>query len=219
MKNVEFKLIRTENFNTVQALCLDAQNRHLMVGLIGYTGAGKTTALKQYYQSTPNVYYVKCKNIMNRKQFFASVLKELGVNVGGTVFDMVNRIIDELNAKENPLLIIDDAGKLSHTLILDLHDLRDSTNENLGIILAGCEYFKENLKTAVKRDKQGVPEFYSRIVSWQILSKPSKREVSAIFEVNGIENNDVPQHRFSSFREIFNTISDLQFATNIEPVA
>lgn len=208
----EYRLIMTENFNTVQTLCSDAATRHLMFGLIGYTGAGKTTALKQFWQTTPNVYYVECKNIMNRKQFFATVLKELGLNVAGTVFDMVNRIVDEFNAKENALLIIDEAGKLSHTLMLDLHDLRNATQDNLGIILAGCEYFKDNMETAVKRDKQGVPEFYSRIVSWQFLSKPSKREVSAIFEANGVAPDDIPEQRFSNYREVFNTISNLQFS-------
>jgi len=105
MRIIDLKLIRTANFDTVQELCTDAATRHRMVGLIGYTGAGKTTALKQFYLSEPEVYYVKCKNIMNRKQFFASILKELGANVGGTVFDMVNRIVDEFNTKENPLLI------------------------------------------------------------------------------------------------------------------
>lgn len=218
MNRREYTLIRTGNFNTVQALCLDAANRHMMFGLIGYTGAGKTTALKQFCQSTPNVYYVECKNIMNRKQFFATVLKELGVNVAGTVFDMVNRIIDEFNAKENPLLIIDEAGKLSHTLTLDLHDLRNATNDNLGIILSGCEYFKDNLETAVKRDKQGVPEFYSRIVDWQILSKPSRREITAIFEANGIDKTELSQQRFSNFREVYNTVSNLQFKDELEAI-
>lgn len=216
MKNVDYRLIRTENFNTVQNVCQDAATRHLMVGLIGYTGAGKTTALKQFYQANPDVYYVKCKNIMNRKQFFSSVLKELGINVGGTVFDMVNRIADEFNAKRNALLIIDDAGKLSHTLVLDLHDLRDSTSENLGIVLSGCEYFKENLETAVKRDKQGVPEFYSRIVNWQFLSKPSRREIDAIFQANGIEKSEATKQRYSNFREVSNAISDLQFEAKFE---
>jgi DNA-binding Xre family transcriptional regulator len=207
----EYRLIKTENFNTVQSLCSDATLRHMMFGLIGYTGAGKTTALNQYYTSTPNVYYVECKNIMNRKQFFASILKELGVNAAGTVYDMVNRIIDEFNSKENPLLIIDEAGKLSHTLILDLHDLRNETQYNLGIILSGCEYFKDNLETAVRRNKQGVPEFYSRVVSWQILSKPSRREIAAIFEANGVDDDEFTRQRFSNFREVYNTVSNFRF--------
>jgi len=207
----DYKLIRTLNFNSISTLCADAANRHLMFGLIGYTGAGKTTALKEFSQTNKNVFYIECKNIFNRKQFFATVLKVLGVNVTGTVFDMVTRIIDELNAKVNPLLIIDEAGKLSQTLILDLHDLRNSTENNLGIILAGCEYFKDNLETAVKRDKQGMPEFYSRVVDWQILQKPSKREIAAIFEANEIDFNELTQTRFNNFREVFNTVSNMQF--------
>ena len=214
--NGQYQLIKTENFNTVQTLCADAANRHMMFGLIGFTGAGKTTALNQYYLSTPNVYYVECKNIMNRKQFFASILTELGVSVAGTVYDMVTRIIDEFNSKKNPVLIIDEAGKLSHTLILDIHDLRNATQNNLGIILSGCEYFKDNLETAVKRDKQGIPEFYSRVVSWQILTKPSRREVSAIFEVNGVDETELSKQRFSNFREVYNAYSNFHFEATFE---
>jgi DNA-binding Xre family transcriptional regulator len=211
----DFQLIKTENFNTIQSNCNDAAQRHLMLGLVGYTGAGKTTALNQYYKQTPNVYYVECKNIMNRKQFFANILKELGLNVAGTVYDMVNRIIEEFNSKENPLLIIDEAGKLSHTLILDLHDLRNATQFNLGIILSGCEYFKDNLETSVNRRKQGMPEFYSRVVDWVILSKPSKREIETILEVNGASDVLSTKPRFSNFREVYNAVVNFRFGAYI----
>lgn len=212
----DYKLIKTANFNTVINLCKDAAKRHYLYGLVGCTGAGKTTALKQYYASNPNVFYVECKNIMNRKHFFGAILKELGINFIGTVYDMVNRIEEEFKSIENPLLIIDEAGKLSHTLILDLHDLRNATMNNLGIILSGCEYFKENLEKGVQKDKQGVPEFYSRIISWQILASPRKKEVEAICEVNGICYDDMERRNYPNFRDIFNDVSKLRIANDLQ---
>ena len=210
----KYKLIVTENYSTVQDLCSDAAQRHLMLGLIGYTGAGKTTALKQYYWSTPNTYYVECESVMNRKQFFASILKEMGVNFTGSVYDMVHRIIDEFNTKENPLLIIDEAGKLTHTLILHLHDLCNATSHNLGIVLSGCEYFKTNLEKAGEKNRQGIPEFYSRVTDWVILSKPSRREVEAILEANGAADQ-AKGRKFSNFREVHNSVVNFRYKADL----
>ena len=211
----DYKLVRTANFNTVMLLCEDATKRRAMYGLIGCTGAGKTTALKQFYSTQKNVFYIACKNIMNRKQFFASLLKELGINFYGTVYDMVTRIEDEFKILENPLLIIDEAGKLSHTLLLDLHDLRNSTMNNLGIILSGCEYFKENLEKGVRKDKQGIPEFYSRVVSWQTLSMPTRKEVEAICNVNGIEFENMNRRSYSNFRDVFNDVTQQRIISDL----
>ena len=125
---------------------------------------------------------------------------------------MVTRIEEEFNSLENPLLIIDEAGKLSHNLILDLHDLRNSTMNSLGMVLAGCEYFKENLEKGVQKDKQGIPEFYSRIITWQTLGTPSKVEVHAIMNANNVDINTVDKKRFNNFREVYNVVSEYRIA-------
>jgi DNA transposition AAA+ family ATPase len=207
ISNEVYKIIKTANYNTVFNLCEKAQRWHHMYGLIGCAGSGKTTALKRFYKAHRNVFYVECKHTMNRKQFFASILKELGINYVGTVYDMVTRIEEEFNSLENPLLIIDEAGKLSHNLILDLHDLRNSTMNNLGIVLAGCEYFKDNLEKGVQKDKQGIPEFYGRVVQWQMLNTPTKKEVEAICNINNVDIESMTKRVYPNFREVYNDVS------------
>jgi hypothetical protein len=128
---------------------------------------------------------------------------------------MVTLIEEEFNTLENPLLIIDEAGKLSHNLILDLHDLRNSTKHNLGIVLAGCEYFKDNLEKGVRKDKQGIPEFYTRIVSWQFLSLPTKKEVETIYKVNDVDLDSVSTQKYKNFRDIYNIVSEYQIELDI----
>jgi DNA transposition AAA+ family ATPase len=207
VNNEVYKIVKTANFNTVFNLCEKAQNWQHMYGLIGSTGSGKTTALKRFYKANKNVFYVESKHTMNRKQFFAAILRELGINFIGTVYDMVTRIEEEFNMLENPLLIIDEAGKLSHNLILDLHDLRNATINNLGIVLAGCEYFKDNLETGVQKDKQGIPEFYSRIITWQILGTPSREEIDAICAINNVDTESLNKNYYKNFREVYNDVS------------
>ncbi|MDR2622141.1 MAG: AAA family ATPase [Dysgonamonadaceae bacterium] len=216
MPGENYKLVETGNFNTIQTMCRCVARWHQMCGLIGFTGAGKTTALKSYYRSNPNVYYVECKSYMNNRQFFRSVSNELGVNCEGSLCDILESIAAAFKTKESPLLIIDEVGKLSHRQILVLHDLRNATDNNLGIILSGCDYFRENLEKGVKRDKTGIPEFYGRISSWQALSSPSKAEAMAIFESNGICDEGLKQRKYENFREIYGVIVSAQIARQIQ---
>lgn len=210
-----YKLVNTCNVETIKRLCRYAKTLHHMYGLIGYSGSGKTTALKLFYKANKNVFYVESKHTMNRKQFFAAILKELGINYVGTVYDMVTRIEEEFNSLENPLLIVDEAGKLSHNLILDLHDLRNATMHNLGIVLAGCEYFKENMEKGVRNDKQGLEEFYSRIVTWQTLGTPSKKEVEAIYKANNVDLESVSGKKYGNFRDVYNIVNEYQIELDI----
>lgn len=213
VNNETYRIIKTANYNTIFNMCEKAQKWHHMYGLIGCAGSGKTTALKRFYEANRNVFYVECKHTMNRKQFFAAILKELGINFTGTVYDMVTRIEEEFNILESPLLIIDEAGKLSHNLILDLHDLRNATMNSLAIVLAGCEYFKDNLEKGVQKDKQGIPEFYGRVVQWQILGTPTKKEVEAICNINNVDIENMTKRIYPNFREVYNDVSS-QFILN-----
>ena len=183
----EWQLVRTSNLDTIHAICNDASKTHKMVGIIGYTGAGKTKALTSYL-SNPNTFYVVCKKTMKPKQFFQKILLVMGINYSGTIYELIERISEELNSLENPLLIIDEAGKLTHTMMLYLHDLRDSTMETTGIILAGVEYFKTNLEKVVSKQKEGMPEFFRRVMTWQVLNPPTYAEIQAICKANGLED-------------------------------
>jgi len=204
----EFNIIGTSNYNTIQAICEQSQSKSQLNAIIGYTGAGKSTALYDYYSSGQNVYYLECKNSMNRKQFLHALLAEMGVTYMGSVYDMVKQIIDQLNSQQKPLVIIDEAGKVSTNVLLDLHDIRNATIYNSGIILAGCEYFQRNMLKAVDKEKTGYPEFHSRIMNWNVLNKPTKAEITAICTSNGVTNEETIKefYRLPNYRLLHNAI-------------
>jgi hypothetical protein len=86
---------------------------------------------------------------------------------------------------------------------------------NLGIVLAGCEYFKENMEKGVRNDKQGLEEFYSRIVAWQTLGSPSKKEVEAIYKANDVDLESVSGKKYGNFRDVYNIVSEYQIELDI----
>lgn len=204
----DFEIIGTSNFNSIQGICQKSQAHSMMNAIIGYTGAGKTTALYDYYRNGRNVYYLECKNSMNRRQFLHALLAETGINYMGSVYDMVREITEVLNSQQKPLVIIDEAGKVSTNVLLDLHDIRNSTMHNAGILLAGCEYFQRDMQKWVTKEKPGYPEFHSRITNWNVLNKPTKSEITAICNGNGLNDQETIKEffRLPNYRLLFNAI-------------
>lgn len=200
-------LLDTHNFATVQRTCEQTRTNKLMVGLLGDTGLGKTTAL-EYYARRPRVYYVAYDKTMRPKHFFAALLQELGVSFSGPVHEMVSRVADELNAKKSPLLIVDEAGKLTHQMYLFLHVLRERTKRNCGIVLAGMPYFRDNLKKDVNRQKEGAAEFFRRVNVWQDLKPPTRAEIKAVCAAYGETDEETVRsmQRFNDFGNLTNAL-------------
>lgn len=204
----KFKTVSTANFTTLQNACIEAKEKARMIGVTGFPGAGKTIGLDFYYRNNPNTYLVECNSLMNRRQFMAEILLKMGVSYSGGIYDMAATIINELNTRQNPLLILDEAGKLHLHLLLDIHYIRNATMNNAGILLAGVEYFYTNLKKAAQKQKQGMPEFFSRVQSWYELNLPTKKEVEAICTANGVTDEATIKEfqQFKNFRELQNAI-------------
>lgn len=214
VRPVEWSIIKTANFEATYKICNDAKRSGKMLGIIGYTGAGKTTALNEYYRRKKNVFLVTCKKSMKPRQFFEKLLKQLGADYTGTIYDMIEKASEILNSKTNPLLIVDEAGKLSPALLLYLHDLRDNTIGHAGMVLAGVDYFKTNLLKAVTKQKEGMPELFGRITAWYELRPINKAEIEAVSLANGLEDKTTinelvrGENRVKDFRELYNAITN-----------
>lgn len=209
-KTKDWNVVATYNFTAIHDACIEARAFKKMIGIVGYSGAGKTTALHYYYQKNAETYLVTCGRAMRTKQLLSEILKSLGVNYLASDFEMVRMIIDELNKKESPLLLIDEASKLSPNALMYLQDIWDGIEDNGGIILAGVEYLLSNIKKGAEKNKIGMPEFYGRVSRWTQLQQPEKDEIDAICKANGFtdEKTIKAMYRFSNFRYIKNVINN-----------
>lgn len=174
--------------STINA-CDKARRYKFMVGVTADTGMGKTTALRTYARQK-NVFYVSYDKTMNASQFFVSLLRELTIPFTCSLNDMMNYAACKLNRLESPLVIIDEAGKLTHSMILYLQVLRDKTYGNCGIVLAGMPYFKTNLQKNAAREKEGYAEFLRRINVWHDFVGLQPKEIEEICSMHGITDKD-----------------------------
>lgn len=203
-------IVQTCDFVSIKNLCDRARSKKQMLGLLGEEGMGKTFTLKLLASRKANTFYVVFDATMRAKQFFAAILKEMGIAFEGNIHDMVNRIAEELNTTPNPLLIIDEAGKINHNLMQYLHCLKDKTEGNCGIVLSGMPYFKNNLIKNSNKQKQGYSEFFRRINHWFELSGLTKQEITLYCNQKGITDEDEVRElfRFKKFGYLVNALND-----------
>lgn len=175
----------TSDLKSVFNQCEKTRRFNLMTGLVADTGMGKTTSLRAY-SMRKNVFFVQVNKTMNAKRLFLAILKEMQISFDGNIHDVLVKIAENLNRIESPLLILDEAGKLNHSMILYLHDLREYTMANCGILLSGMPYFKRNLQHLSNKQKEGYAEFYRRVNIWHELRGLTRKEIDVICEENGI---------------------------------
>ncbi|MDE5703608.1 MAG: AAA family ATPase [Bacteroidales bacterium] len=179
-------LIETGDFRMIQAMCAQTARCHFMVGLIGDTGTGKTTALKAYARRE-NVFMVSASKTLTAKQLVFDIAAEMGLARTGTVADAMRKICKRLNSIANPLLIVDEAGKLNARQLMYLQELRDATEHNAALLLSGMPYFREKLNEGAQKHREGYAEFYRRVQLWGGTNGLSRDEIRLVIEAEGME--------------------------------
>ncbi|WP_282087173.1 ATP-binding protein [Aquimarina algiphila] len=208
------KIFQTYNFGVIQELCKDVKENSKMVGLIGYTGAGKTIGERYFKSKNKNVIYTWVRKTMNTKDFYTELLYSSGyegdISNDFSIYTIMNLIVNTINnTPQKVLLIIDEAGKFTPGQLEYIHELRDLTIGHLGIILSGPEYFEENLHKWKKKNLVGIPEIYRRIQDFITLKRPNLREIRGFCNHYGIEDEQLIKSRFKrsdNFGDLINNI-------------
>lgn len=182
---------QTTNLTIAISLLTQAQQYSRLLALVGFTGSGKTHALRLYARKTPQAYYVLADSEMNKKRFLTAILQACGVrpdDAGVTTGEMLDSITRKLNGEEQPLLIIDDAGKLSDSLMRIIQIMYDRTEGRAGIVIAGTEYLKESIDAKARRNKMGFRELKRRVAYWEEMSGITQADVRAVCQANGVDD-------------------------------
>lgn len=167
----------THNLRQIKQACQDAQRHHRTVAVVGYTGGGKTTALKEYTAQTSDTYYVVCRSSFGVKDLVSKIAATMGVQAkGGRTIDLEEAVIERLSNNPQSLLILDSVSKLRKEATLQfIGDLAEAIEHRAGLLLAGVEFFKDHMDKMVVRNKRGFREFNRRIYTWTFL-RPFKSD-------------------------------------------
>lgn len=183
-------LRKTHNFEVISSLCDDAAENRRFLATAGYTGAGKTTALRYYAKSHATAYYVLATVLHTKRSFLKSIQQAMGLNEGNSFYELMEAITRKLKSAPGSLLIIDDGGKLTQSCMRLLQVIYDETEYSAGIVLAGTEYLKNEIDKQARKDTMGYRELKRRIAYWQPLERPSFKVIAAICKDYGVTDGN-----------------------------
>lgn len=197
------KTINLNNFRTIQKTCKYALDNSVMIAIYGYPGAGKTVALKRFISKNRTAYYVKVEKSMKTRDFYLTILNDSHPSKGKrmSLHEIFKKIKLRFSSHERSLLIIDEVGKIDASQLEYLHELRDLTENYLGIILAGPEYFHTHLEDWKNADLHGIPELHRRISWHEFLDRPTSHEKIALCNTYGITDEKVINEKFMHYND------------------
>lgn len=211
-------VLDTNALRTINENCQDALEYSRMISFIGDSGYGKTKSLQYFAAKKRNVYYLVVEKSMTSKRFYVELLNVLGFTNsfrGSDLNNLIKSISFHLSqSKQSNLLIIDEAGKFNANQLLFLHEIRDSTKNNTGIVLSGPPYFNKNIEDWKLAGREGIPELYRRIQAWIQIQEPSMKEKKAYCSKFGILNDlaDELAHECKDFGTLDNKILEVRIA-------
>jgi DNA transposition AAA+ family ATPase len=178
----------TNNFAMIVTAANSCKEDRRMQGLLGFTGAGKTHALKQFSNKFTNSNYVLCDSEMTKLDFVREISKSVGVK-NFAIYnksEIINNICRMLIRTTNSLLILDDVGKLSDANMRVIQIIYDKTEGNCGILLVGLPSLKKRIDRSANKDVLGFRELRRRIAYWEELKPVTVDDIKLICADNGI---------------------------------
>ena len=190
VKQTRWNIVETRNYKALSDIFADAQENALVLAVCGEAGTGKSLTAAHYGAENPNVYVLACSEYWNRKTFLRELLRVMGKNpAGDTVGDMVDDVVMELKRRENPLIILDEADKLSDQVMFFFITFYNKLEDYCGIVLMATDYLEKKVRRGLRLNKKGYKEIYSRI-GRRFVAMPglSATDISDVCRANGVES-------------------------------
>lgn len=189
VKQTRWNIVETRNYRALSDIFADAQENALVLAVCGEAGTGKSLTAAHYGAENPNVYVLACSEYWNRKTFLRELLRVMGKNpAGDTVGDMVDDVVMALKRRENPLIILDEADKLSDQVMFFFITFYNKLEDYCGIVLMATDYLEKKVRRGLRLNKKGYKEIYSRI-GRRFVATPglSATDISDVCRANGVE--------------------------------
>ena len=192
LKNKTWNIVETKNYKELMEIFTDAQDNSLVMAVTGEAGCGKTVAAREYQAENDNVFVLCCNEYWNRKLFMQELLREMGKNpAGDTVGEMMNDIVTTLKRMECPLIIMDEADKLSDQVFYFFITLYNKLEDHCGIIMMATDFLEKKVNRGLRLNKKGYKEIYSRIGRRFISLEPiSVQDITEVCIANGLTTKE-----------------------------
>lgn len=184
-----WEAVETTGYRRLMFLLDDIKAGSLVMGITGDAGSGKTFAMKQFSALHPGAYLLCCNEYWNRKLFLSELLRVMGRDTAGfTVGEMMHEAVRTLKAQERPLLILDEADKLSDNVLYFFITLYNQLEDECGIVLCATPHLEKRLTRGLRLGKKGYAEIWSRLGRKCVrLAGVTAADIAEVCRANGVE--------------------------------
>lgn len=142
---------------------------------------GKTFSAKEYVKRSANSVYIDCSQVKTKRELIRAIAQGFGVGAAPTYADMYANLIYWLRSANSPLVVLDEAGDLEYPAFLELKALWNATEGCCGWYMMGADGLKAKIERALKGQKVGYAEIFSRYGSRYQKVTPEGGEELEIF--------------------------------------
>lgn len=183
-----WSLVSTSVYDELTELLECAQTDSQVMAIVGSAGCGKSATIRQYASTHDEVTAIVCSEYQNRTSWLSAVMEAMGLDPRGlSVAEKIGQIVRRLKRADKPLLILDEADKMSDQVLYFFVTLYNELDGHCGVVLCATQYLDKRLVRGLRSGRKGYEEVYSRIGRQCIqLSVLSPEDISLVCVANGI---------------------------------
>ena len=187
-KRKEWITVETSVYKRAMQVLQDAQEESACFAVVAEAGSGKSLAFKAYEEQNPETYVLSCSEYWNKKMFLSELLRTMGkASEGMTVGEMMEDVIRELKGKDFPLLVLDEADKLSDNVLYFFITLYNRLEDQCGIVLMATSFLQKRIEKGYRTNRRGYRELYSRVGRKFVkLGETTDNDIAEVCMANGI---------------------------------
>ena len=185
-----WRVVETGVYQEITYALDDAQQWKNVTWVVGEAGCGKTTTARVYAGEHREVFYLQCSEDLHKGEFVREIARLVGIRgEGRTARELWKSILDELVRMDAPLLIFDEADKLTESVFHYFISLYNKVEERCGVVFLSTDYIKERIRKGLRCQRPGYKEFFSRIGrKYFEVEDTTVSDVYAICTANGLRD-------------------------------
>ena len=218
VKNEGWQIYATRAYRDMTLFLGDSQAESSVMWITAPAGTGKSTAAASYAALNPHVYRLTCASDMTRTDFVHELARQIGVRTAGmSVREAFQATLKHLVTLERPLLIFDEADKLSDSVIYYFISIYNALEDRCVIVFLSTAAIKKRIRLGIARDKKGYDELESRIGRRFVdLSAVNAQEVEQICYANGLQDRSAIQNVKADAAQYWNDLRRVKRAVHRE---
>ncbi len=189
-KEERWEAVETSDFRILQTILQDVQQNSLCMSIVGAAGSGKSYACRHYAETHHGVVAVSCDSYWSRKDLIEELLTAMGEDTAGlTLSGLTRKAVRRLRMTDAPLVILDEADKLSDRVLNAFITLYNQLEGICGIVLIATSHLEKKLLSGVRHNKQGYNEIWSRLGRKCVpLRGVSAQDIVMVCQANGVDD-------------------------------